>query len=183
MKSIREIFAQLLGNKDSGVFREIPLKVRGKLYASPMPFGAYDRGNRVIKIYRKNRVNHVFMLVTDAELEKKARRNVFKQYEKNNITWSRFIVKDFETPSVEVISNLVNEARERLNNRQHVAVHCHAGVGRTAVAMSCIAIATENFTADEAVNYVKQHMEIMIMPKQKKLIQEFENSLNATDKK
>ena len=74
------VLSRTFPNNDDNLFREIPLSVNGKLFVSPMPFGAYDRGNRLLKIYQRNRVDHVFILVTDDELKKKARRNLLDQY-------------------------------------------------------------------------------------------------------
>lgn len=54
-----------------GIFRQVPLTVKGRLYVSPMPFGAYDTGNRVLKLYKENKINHVFLIATDEEIRKK----------------------------------------------------------------------------------------------------------------
>jgi hypothetical protein len=48
------IFAFLSGNPDEGIFRRIPLQSSRHLYTSPMPFGAYDRENRLIKVYKRH---------------------------------------------------------------------------------------------------------------------------------
>ena len=65
---IRRLYERYLGRQYSGVFRTIPLPCAGQLYASPMPFGAYDPGNRLLRIYKQFKINHVFMLVTDEVL-------------------------------------------------------------------------------------------------------------------
>ena len=71
MKRIRAIFKKFSNSRDFGIFRQIPLNVSGELYTSPMPFGAYDYGSRLLRIYRKNKIEHVFVLVNDTELAKK----------------------------------------------------------------------------------------------------------------
>jgi len=70
------LLRRIVGPRDDGVFRRIPLLSSGQLFASPMPFGAYDRGNRILKIYKRKGIDHVIMLVTEEELEEKARRDL-----------------------------------------------------------------------------------------------------------
>ena len=175
MELIEKIFKRLFYNHDSGIFRQIPLNVPGKLFTSPMPFGAYDYGNRLLNVYKKNKIQHVFILATDTELKKKARRDLLKLYAKNNISYSRYVIIDFQAPSLEVIDALVQEAIGRLK-KQRVIIHCHAGVGRTSVAVCCIVIAVEHLTSDKAIEYVCKNMAVNITSEQKYLIQKFEST-------
>lgn len=179
MALIEKIFKRPFYNQDSGIFRQIPLNVPGKLYTSPMPFGAYDYGNRLLNIYKKNKIQHVFLLVTDTELKKKARRDILKLYAKNGISYSRYVINDLQAPSIEVINDLVKEAVERLK-KQRVIIHCHAGVGRTSVAVCCIVIAVEGLTVDKAIEYVCKNMAVNITSEQKYLIQQFEASFQLS---
>lgn len=160
---MRNIFKRFLKDQDLGIFRRIPLNVPGELYTSPVPFGAYDHGSRLLNIYKKNKIEHVFMLVSDSGLNGKARRNLLEQYQKNRITYSRYVIKDLQAPSIEVVSSLVHEAAKRLKN-QRIVVHCHAGVGRTAASVCCIVIAIEGYTADEAISYLCRNMAANITP-------------------
>ena len=163
---------RLVGPHDEGVFRRIPLSSPGHLYVSPMPFGAYDRGNRILKIYQRNRIEHVIMLVTEEELEKKARRDLKKQYSANGIPFSQFPFRDFQAPSLQAIERLVREARSRLTT-QRIVVHCHAGVGRTAVAVSCIVMQQDGLDADEAIAHVKESMMVRMTDEQVQLVRRF----------
>ncbi len=166
----------MVQRQNSGVFRHIPLDTKGKLYASPMPFGAYDQGSRLLKIYKQCHIDHVLMVITDEELNKKARRNLRRLYRQNDISCSQFSIKDFQAPTYAIINNLVNEAICRLPS-QNLVVHCHAGVGRTAIAICCIVKVIKNCTADEAIEYAKKHMEINMTPEQIRVINAFERSV------
>ena len=170
MTRIKRIFKDLFHDHDSGVFRQIPLNTPGKLYTSPMPFGAYDYGSRLLKIYKKNKIEHVLMLVTDTELENKARRDLLKLYVKNGISYSRYEIKDLQAPSLEIINSLVQDAVKRLQT-QRLIIHCHAGVGRTSLAVCSIVIAVKHLNAEEAIEYVSKSMAINITSEQKNLIQ------------
>ena len=163
----------LFRKRDSGIFREIPLNVPGRLFTSPMPSGAYDPGNRLLKAYEHHGIQHVFVLVTDSELQKKAKKDIFREYEKRGITYSRYTVEDLQAPSLESIKGLVCEAMERLKKKERVLVHCHAGVGRTSVTVSCITMAAERITAEEAISHVKENMMVNITGPQIRLIEKF----------
>ena len=166
-------------DNDSGIFREVPLNVKGGLYVSPMPYGAYDPGSRVYKLYLKHKIDHVFIVVTDEELAKKSRRNLLKKYEDNGITYSRFTLKDWMAPSMEVVQDMVKEAQVRLRT-QRIAVHCHAGVGRTAIAVCCIVMVIEGWSAVQAMKNISEYMTINITSEQKFFITKFEDTIKNT---
>ena len=151
----------------------------GKLFTSPMPFGAYDRGNRLLKIYEHHHIEHVFMLVTDAELKNKTKRNLLAEYDKHGIGYSRYVIGDFQAPSLEVIKGLVCEAMKRLRKKQRILVHCHAGVGRTSVSVACITMAVEEISAKEAIAHVKANMMVNITTEQIRLIEKFEKLIEG----
>ena len=59
-----------------------------------------------------------------------------------------------------------------------VAVHCHAGLGRTGVLISCHLIYNRQMNADEAIRYIRQKRENSIQTAgQITFIHEFERSL------
>jgi predicted protein tyrosine phosphatase len=178
MNIVKRFLDCIRQNKDTGIFREIPLKVKGGLYVSPMPYGAYDPGSCVFKLYLKHKIDHVFILVTDEELAKKSRRNLIKKYKDHEITFSRFTLKDWMAPSMEVVEEMVQEARIRLKT-QRIAVHCHAGVGRTAIAVCCIAMIVEGWSAVQAMKNISEYMTINITTEQKNFINKFEATAKA----
>lgn len=167
----------MIPNKDENLFREIPLSLNGKLFVSPMPFGAYDRGNRLLNIYKRNKIDHVFVLVTDDELKKKARRNIFDQYKSAGFEYSRFTIKDLMVPSLDVIHEMTAQAKLMLETKR-IAVHCHAGVGRTAIAVCCIAIFIEGWNAEEAIKNICRAMPVNISDEQRRFIHKYADSIS-----
>ena len=166
------IIARHSTRHDAGIFRPIPLRVRGRLYVSPMPFGAYDTRNRVLKLYREHQIGHVFMLATDDEIRRKAKRDLKREYEKIGATWSQFAVPDMTAPDVLLLRQFVELAVEKLAC-QRVAVHCHAGVGRTSVFTCCIVQAVAGLAADDSMAFVKKHMEVNMTPEQMSVVRRF----------
>jgi protein-tyrosine phosphatase len=151
----------------------IPLDVKGQLYASPMPYGPYDRGNTLLKIYKQHRIEFVVVLVTDAELEKKAKRDLLAAYKKNNIQTIRFPIPDFTSPELHAFSKTVDQVTGYLRAGAHIAVHCNAGVGRTGIMAACILLDIEKISADQAIAHVRRHMQTHMTDEQIRLINRF----------
>ncbi len=152
---------------------QIPLDVRGKLFVSPMPFGPYDRGNMLLKLYRKHHVEFAVVLVMDSELDKKARRDLLAIYKKNNIQVIRLPVADYTSPDMHQVSKTVDIVSGYLRAGAHVAVHCNAGVGRTGVMVCCIVRELMETSPEETMAYVRRYMHTNMTDEQIRLIKRF----------
>lgn len=152
---------------------QIPLDVKGKLYCSPMPFGPYDPGNGLLKLYKRNKIRFAVMLVTDVELAKKAKRDVIKTYKENGIEPIRFPIADYTSPKLHDFSKVVDQVAGYLRGGANIAVHCNAGVGRTGVMTCCIVRDIMKLNADESIEYVKSHMQTKMTDEQMRLAARF----------
>ena len=152
---------------------QIPLEVKGKLYVSPMPFGPYDPGNALLKVYKQHRIAFAIMLVTDTELDKKAKRDVLAIYKQNNIQPIRFPIADYTSPELHAFSKTVDQVSGYLRAGAHMAVHCNAGVGRTGVMTCSIVRDVTGKTTGEAIEYVRQFMQTNMTDEQMRLIDRF----------
>lgn len=178
MDRIKRLLKPYSDASTAGIFRAIPVRSKGKLYVSPMPFGAYDTGNRVMSLYVRSRVGHVFILAQDAEIKAKAKRDIRKEYEKHGITYSQFPFKDMHAPDFEGLETMVALAIKKLSSC-NIAIHCHAGVGRTSVGACCVVQAVDELSAKDSIDYVKGHMEVNMTAEQKSAVMRFGERLRA----
>jgi protein-tyrosine phosphatase len=153
---------------------QIPLDVTGKLFVSPMPFGPYDKWNRLLKLYKKYRIEFALVLVTDVELEKKARRDLLSMYQKNRIQVIRLPVADYTSPDMHRVTKTVDIVSGYLRAGARVAVHCNAGVGRTGVMACCIVHDILKIPAEETIPYVRKHMKTNMTEEQIRLVKRFQ---------
>ena len=152
---------------------QIPLDVKGKLFVSPMPFGPYDKANALLKLYKKHHIEFAVMLVTDSELQRKARRDILSLYRNNRIEPIRIPVADYTSPDLHEVAKIVDRVSGYLRAGAHIAVHCNAGVGRTGVMTCCIVHDILKIPAEEAIAYVRSHMHTNMTDEQMRLVKRF----------
>lgn len=162
----------LFGQREQN-FVQIPLDVRGKLFVSPMPFGPYDKWNTLLKQYQKHHVEFAVVLVTDSELQARARRDLLSIYRKNSIQVIRLPVADYTSPDMHQVAKTVDQVSGYLRAGAHIAVHCNAGVGRTGVMTCCIVHDIMKIPAEDTIGYVRQYMHTNMTDEQIRLVKRF----------
>lgn len=157
---------------ESGIFRQIPLNAKGRLYVSPMPFGAYDTRNQLMGLYREYKIEHVYIIATDDEIKRKARRDIREDYKKIGATFRQLPIQDMTAPDTNQIREIVVDAITRLQ-KCRIAIHCHAGVGRTSVLTCCVVQAIQQIGAEDSITYVKKHMDVNMTNEQMSAVRRF----------
>jgi protein-tyrosine phosphatase len=162
-----------LGYEDE-VFLRVPLEgIEGKLFASPMPFGPYDKFNQCMKRYREEGIEFAVSLVTDEEIARKAKRDLLGQYAQAGIESIRFPIRDLTSPPVEDVRELVDRIGPYLRAGAKIAIHCNAGTGRTAVVIACLCADLLNLGGREAIDYVQSLMATQVTESQKRVVRTF----------
>lgn len=155
-------------------FERIPLDVKGRLFVSPMPYGPYDPYNQLMKTYKSNRVQYAIMLVTDRELEIKAKRDIIKAYNQAKIEPLRFPFPDLTSPPVAELTAFIHEVVDLLKQGKRMALHCNAGVGRTCVVASGIVRILTGCDAPAAIEVIKKYTHLDMTDEQKRAIAKLE---------
>ena len=157
--------------RDSTNFVRIPLPAKGKLFVSPMPYGPYDTANQLLRTYRRARIKAVIPLVTEDEIAKKAKRNLFKAYTREGIEILHYPVPDLTSPKREDVLAAVAALEEHLCVAgTNVAVHCNAGIGRTGVIVSCVVQRLMHLPVEEISDYLRQYMMIDMTDEQRRFV-------------
>ena len=155
-------------------FERIPLNTKGRLFVSPMPYGPYDPFNQLMKTYKRNHIQYAAMLVTDRELEVKAKRDVLKAYRQANIEVLRFPFPDLTSPPVKDLTAFIYEVVELLNQGKRIALHCNAGVGRTCVVASGVVRMLDNCDGPTAIEVISKYTRLDMTDEQKRAINKLE---------
>jgi len=183
MKNFWKNCISLFHRHDNNICARIPLDIKGRLYVSPMPFGPYDLGNSLFKIYKQAGVEFVVVLVTDDELKHKAKRDILSIYRTNNIEPIRFPIADYTSPDLHQTAKLVDKVSGYLKAGACIAVHCNAGVGRTGVIASCIVREIIKIPALDAMDYVKQYMKTEMTDEQIRLVKRYHTLAEVVEAK
>lgn len=156
------------------VFLRVPLAgIDGELYASPMPFGPYDKLNQLMGRYKAKNIEFVVSLVTDEEIARKAKRDVLGHYAKAGIESIRFPIRDLTSPPVDDVRELVKRIGPYLRAGAKIVIHCNAGTGRTAVVIACLCAELLDLGGQEAIDYVQGLMATQITESQKRVVHTF----------
>ena len=68
-----------------------------------------------------------------------------------NYSW-----KDMTTPPIAMMMDIVRIALNEINNGGKVAVHCHAGFGRTGIVIASIMMAQHRYDAEYTINVIRE---------------------------
>jgi len=180
MKRIKQLLHPYSRASDIGIIRSIPIKAKGRLFVSPMPYGAYDTGNRLMSLYKQNRIGHVFILAQDSEIKAKAKRDIKKEYGKIGAKFSQYPFQDMTAPDFDALAELVVRAKVELKSG-NIAIHCHAGVGRTSVGACCVVQVVEGMSPADSIAYVKKHMEVNMTAEQQSTVLKFQAKLKQRE--
>ncbi len=133
----------------------LPLGLPGHIFRSPMPFGYYDPTGQVYQAYHANEINTVVMLVPDAECWIYAGQNLRLRYEQDGLGVIHLPMKDYQGIELPRLVAAVDKALALAAKGQNLAVHCHAGLGRTGLFAACLARRQLGLSADEAIRWIR----------------------------
>ena len=64
--------------------------------------------------------------------------------------------KDMTAPTISLMMDIVQVAMAELSSRGKIAVHCHAGFGRTGLTIACVLIAYSGMSGESAIQLVRE---------------------------
>ncbi|KNE57881.1 hypothetical protein AMAG_04726 [Allomyces macrogynus ATCC 38327] len=78
-----------------------------------------------------------------------------EEWMREGFFYYHFSWEDMNVPALDLMMNIVKIMANEIDSGRKVAVHCHAGLGRTGLAIACYLVYQGPFTAEEAVSLVR----------------------------
>jgi protein-tyrosine phosphatase len=136
-------------------FTHIPFDFHGKIFRSAMPFSSYDPDGQLIHAYKNKKIKVVVMLTGEEESLKITGRNLKEEYKVQGFDVVCLPISDFGVPKVSAMRKIISQVTVYSQRGSNIAVHCHAGVGRTGMFMACLAKIGMGLPAKDSIRWVR----------------------------
>lgn len=139
---------------------EMPFNLPGNIYRGCMPYSYNWQGKEEpLEVYKKvYGISCIVILTSAKESETFARRNLPELYSKEGFEVVHFPIKDFSTPEMEPLSELIEKIHELALKKHNILVHCISGKGRTGLVMACLAKKEFNLNGEDAIEWVRSRI-------------------------
>ena len=137
----------------------LPYDLAGKIYRSPMPDSPmFDPDHRVLPAYRQNGVEVVVLLTSAEEAMAIRGSDLLQVYGELGFDVIHAPTRDFSVPEEGVFKPALKGALAEARKGRTIAIHCHAGIGRTGIFAACLARMVFGFDGEEALVWVRQYI-------------------------
>ena len=137
---------------------ELPYGLPGRVFRSPMPYSAYDPSGELVEQYREEEISVIVLLAEEQEYRRIAQRDLKKLYTENGFQVIHLPIEDMSIPGLEALRPAVQAAYELARDGKNIAIHCHAGVGRTGMFAACLASEALGLTGEQAISWVRERI-------------------------
>ena len=137
---------------------ELPFSLPGRVYRSPMPFSSYDSRQEILDDYLRQEVRVVVVLAEDGEMLVQTGRDLRAEYLAHGLQVIYSPLPDFGAPEDGQIASALDEALAAARAGQNLAIHCHAGIGRTGLFAACLARRVFGMDGTQAIAWVRQYI-------------------------
>lgn len=141
------------------LFSELPFGEAGRVFRSPTPGShMFDPQDQVLDHYLANQVNTVVVLNPAEEHLRYSGKDLLTRYAQAGLRVIYAPVADFSAPDSGHWDKALQEAVSAVKNGENLAVHCHAGVGRTGMFAAMMAHELLGTNADESIAWVRRYI-------------------------
>ena len=134
----------------------LPFSFPGDVYRSAMPYSSYDPRGDLVQEYKRKDVALVVMLTSDQESLRVTGYDLRSKYETDGFEVLYLPIPDFSVPEIEELDKAVTDVLNHVRKGDSVAIHCHAGIGRTGMILACLAKRGLGYSSDEALRWVRE---------------------------
>lgn len=118
----------------------------------------------LLEQFRRHRISAIFNLTEPGEHQHCGHGNLdISGFPYNpdtvmasGIKYFNYSWRDMKVPPISLVLDIVHVAYNEICGGGKIAVHCHAGFGRTGIIVACVLIAGDGFSAEESISVVRQ---------------------------
>ncbi len=148
---------QALIHPEPALFTELLYGQPGRVFRSPTPGSKlFDPEDRVLGLYKEANINAVVVLNPVEEHLRHSERELLPLYEQAGIQVIYDPVPDFSAPPHGTWDESLDKVAALLREGKNVAIHCHAGVGRTGIFAACLAQDLLGLSPEAAITWVRR---------------------------
>lgn len=142
---------------------QIPFDFPGKVFRTPLPYGDFDLARTTYDELISAEVKVYYSLVEPIEWISKAFIDSREKIAMSGIKRVEFPIRDFFAPqNPTAFQAVVAEARQYALDGKNVAVHCYAGVGRTGLFLTELAIQQYGWSVKEAILWLRESIPLAV---------------------
>lgn len=142
---------------EPALFTELLYGQPGRVFRSPTPGSKlFDPEDRVLGLYKEANINAVVVLNPVEEHLRHSERELLPLYEQAGIQVIYDPVLDFSAPPHGTWDESLDKVATLLREGKNVAIHCHAGVGRTGIFAACLAQDLLGLSPEAAITWVRR---------------------------
>jgi hypothetical protein len=139
------------------LFSEVPFGLPGRLYRSVMPGSQmFDLHHEVLGLYQQAGVETVVVLATEEDIATFAGEDLLAVYQQAGLNVLHAPAKDFSAPPQGSWEGALQQVEALLRAGRTLAVHCHAGIGRTGMFCACLAQDLLGLSTEESIQWIRQ---------------------------
>ena len=157
---------------------KLPFGLEGDIYRSPLPLSPqFDPSQEVLSLYVKADIDVVVMLTPDEEAVDVIGQNLRLLYRDFGFEVIYVPVEDFSIPARGAFDQPIKETMKAAKSGKNIAIHCHAGLGRTGTFAACLAKVVFDMTGEEAVDWIRDYIPGAIQTREQyRYVLEFDHS-------
>ncbi len=141
------------------LFSELPFGAPGRVFRSPTPGShMFDPQDQVLELYKVNNINTVVVLNPEEEHLRYSGKTLLDRYKQTGLRVIYDPVPDFSAPPAGHWDKSLQEAVSAVRNGENLAIHCHAGVGRTGIFAAMMAHELLGTDAYASITWVRKYI-------------------------